>query len=275
MKKRVFAPMMALCLAVSLVLPAFAVTEPAAADTSVAVTQQEGTSPYVRDEAGVLDDASVQALEEQAESISAQHQCGVYVLTVADFTADGSDTIRDFSKDYYLDNDLGWGEGKDGELLVLSLAERDYWLLAYGDHGNATFTDQNKTELEGVFLDNFREDDWFGGFQDYLTTSETMLVEEAANSQAEAGPNWKMLGIAVLVSCVIALIVCLMFKAQMKTARMKTDATDYINSGAVQLTIREDRFTHRTETRVLIEKDHDNGGTTIDSDGFSGSGGKF
>lgn len=275
MKKRVFAPLMALCLAVSLVLPAFAVTEPAADDTSVAVTQQEGTSPYVRDEAGLLDAASVQALETQAETLSAQYQCGVYILTVADFTADGSDTIRNFSKDYYLDNDLGWGEGKDGELLVLSMAERDYWLLAYGDHGNATFTDRNKTELEDVFLDNFREDDWFGGFQDYLTTSERMLAEEAADSQTETGPNWELLGIAVLGSCIIALIVCLIFKAQMKTARMKRDASDYIDSGAIHFSIREDRFTHRTESRVLIERDHDHGGTSIDSDGFSGSGGKF
>ena len=256
----------------------------AASSTDTAATADYG--PYVRDEAGLLTEEQVSTLEEQAKTISNAQKCGVYILTVDDFTADGSDTIRDFSKGYYKDNDLGWGDGRDGEMLVLSMADRDYWLLAYGNHGNAAFTDDNRSTVEDAFLDNFREDDWAGGFADYLTASEELLTEAPSGGDYSydgdySGDsmtffNWKLLGICVIGSCVIALIVCLIFKAQMKSARLKQDASDYVDRGDIRIHAREDRFTHRTESRVRIHDDDDHGGGGgVDSDGFSGGGGKF
>lgn len=247
---------------------------------SAAVTEAESgfqqapaaDTDYVRDEAGLLTEAEEAELEKLAATISSENKCGVYILTVEDFTANGADTIRNFSKGYYKENALGWGSGKDGEMLVLSMAERDYWLLAYGDFGNAAFTDHNKSELEDAFLDDFKGNDWYGGFSDYLTESREML--QVASGNAEPTIPWKEIGIAVLASCVIALIVCLIFKAQMKSARIKTDASDYVLGGAVSFYASENLFTHTTETREVIRRDND-GGTTIDSDGFSGSGGKF
>ncbi len=256
----------------------------AASSTDTAATADYG--PYVRDEAGLLTEEQVNTLEEQAKTISNAQKCGVYILTVNDFTADGADTIRDFSKGYYKDNDLGWGDGRDGEMLVLSMADRDYWLLAYGNHGNAAFTDDNRSTVEDAFLDNFREDDWAGGFADYLTASEELLTEAPSGGDYSydgdySGDsmtffNWKLLGICVIGSCVIALIVCLIFKAQMKSARLKQDASDYVDRGDIRIHAREDRFTHRTESRVRIHDDDDHGGGGgVDSDGFSGGGGKF
>lgn len=250
----------------------------AASSTDTAATADYG--PYVRDEAGLLTEEQVNTLEEQAKTISNAQKCGVYILTVDDFTADGADTIRDFSKGYYKDNDLGWGDGRDGEMLVLSMADRDYWLLAYGNHGNAAFTDDNRSTVEDAFLDNFREDDWAGGFADYLTASEELLTEAPSGGDYSGDSmtffNWKLLGICVIGSCVIALIVCLIFKAQMKSARLKQDASDYVDRGDIRIHAREDRFTHRTESRVRIHDDDDHGGGGgVDSDGFSGGGGKF
>lgn len=260
------------------VTSAGAVTSAAGSQTEV----QESAGPYVRDEAGLLSEEEINALEEQAATISSTWKCGVYILTVKDFTADGSDSIRDFSKGYYKDNNLGWGDGKDGEMLVLSMADRDYWLLAYGDQGNSAFTDDNRSTIEDAFLDNFREDDWAGGFADYLTASEELLAEAPAGGGDYSGNsttffNWRMLGICVAASCVIALIVCLIFKAQMKSARLKTDASDYVDRGEISIHAREDRFTHQTESRVRIHDDDDDhgGGGGVDSDGFSGGGGKF
>ena len=256
------------------------------ADSSTDNAATADYGPYVRDEAGLLTEEQVNTLEEQAKIVSNAQKCGVYILTVDDFTADGSDTIRDFSKGYYKDNDLGWGDGRDGEMLVLSMADRDYWLLAYGDRGNAAFTDDNRSMVEEAFLDNFRDNDWVGGFAGYLTVSEELLTEAPTGGSSSydgdysgdsvAFFNWKLLGICVAGSCVIALIVCLIFKAQMKSARLKQDASDYVDRGDIRIHAREDRFTHRTESRVRIHDDDDHGGGGgIDSDGFSGGGGKF
>lgn len=55
----------------------------------------------------------------------------------------------------------------------------------------------------------------------------------------------------------------------------KTEAGAYLTAGSVVITGREDYFTHTTETRTKIEKSSGSGGTTVDSDGFSGKSGKF
>lgn len=53
-------------------------------------------------------------------------------------------------------------------MLALSMAERDFQMLAHGDTANAAFTDYGKYIMQDEFLDNFREDDWYGGFADYI-----------------------------------------------------------------------------------------------------------
>jgi len=52
---------------------------------------------------------------------------------------------------------------------------------------------------------------------------------------------------------VLALIVCLIFKAQLKNVRKGTTAENFV-SESLSLSLRRDRFTHRTTTRVKIQK---------------------
>lgn len=82
------------------------------------------------------------------------------------------------------------------------------------------------------------------------------------------------------IPCLIALVVCSVFKAQMKTAGIKTTAGDYIKMGDLRLNVQQDLFTHRTQTRQIIQQQTSRsggggGGTTIRSGGFSGKSGKF
>ena len=58
---------------------------------------------------------------------------------------------------------------------------------------------------------------------------------------------------------------------------IKTNAQEFIAQNGVDLTVNEDNFSHITQTRVLIKTDDSSsgGGTTVNSGGFSGSGGKF
>ena len=82
---------------------------------------------------------------------------------------------------------------------------------------------------------------------------------------------------------IVAFIVCAIYKRQLKSVRRATEAARYTVSGGAENTAREDRFTHTTEVRTPIKtesNDHDSGpsfsgGTTVNSGGFSHSGGKF
>ena len=83
-------------------------------------------------------------------------------------------------------------------------------------------------------------------------------------------------GISLLVGCVAAFVIAVGLSSRlMKSVSAKTEANTYLIAGSVEITGRADHFTHTTEIRQKIETDSDRGGTTADSEGFSGTSGKY
>ena len=268
MKKRIGSLLAVMALALCLCVPA------------LAAGFEEARLYFVTDEAGLLTDRQRLELETRAEEISLKYECGVYIILLDDFTAYTRDeTIYETAKTLYRDYCLGYGEEKSGELLLLSMAERDYTLIAYG-YGNTAFTDYGKDKLTKVFLDDFGDDNWYGGLSDYLDQSESMLKSAREGHPVDVDSNPVIvvagIGISLLVGCVaaIAITACLAGRL-MKSVSAGTEANAYLTAGSVKITGREDQFTHTTETRRKIERDSGSGGTTVDSDGFSGKSGKF
>lgn len=265
-KKSILSLLLALCLVLSL--------------GGAALASGEMAVSYVMDEAGLLPAEEAQALESRAEQIAQNYGCAPYILTVADFR-DYEDTydIFEAGMNLYERWDLGYGTEKNGLLLILSMAERDYALVTYGSVTHRAFTDYGQDYLIDQFLDNFRNDDWAGSFRDYLETG-AWLLEQAKNGvpydvdTAPKGFN----PLIVVIPLVLALVVCLVLTGQMKTANRKTGAGDYIIQNGTDLRVVQDIFTHRTVTRQVIEQNNNSsggGGTTVNSRGFSGGSGKF
>ena len=231
---------------------------------------------YVFDEADILTGEEERMLEETAADISARYGCGVYIVTVWDFRDYGS-SVRSGAEYYFLSHDFGIGSGENGVMLLLSMAERDYALIAHGDMGNRAFTDYGKDALSEEFLDDFRSDSWFSGFADYLSGSDEYLYAfstgEPVDVRQESGGLGMTLVMVLVIPAVIALAACGIMASSMKTARSKTDADDYRKG--VHLTNQQDRFITRTVVRQKIESDSHSGGTHVNSGGFSGKSGKF
>ena len=263
MKKRISSLLAVMALALFLCVPA------------LAAGFDEAELYFVTDEAGLLSEQEWSDLEARAEEISLKYKCGVY--NFANY-ADGNDVVE-AAKNLYREYTLGYGGERSGVLLLLSMAERDYDLLAYG-YGNTAFTDYGKDQLAEKFLDNFKDDDWYGGFQDYLEKSGSMLqsAREGHPLDVDGNPLIRLagIGISLLVGCVAAFVIAVgVSDRMMKSVSAKTKADTYLIAGSVEITGREDHFTHTTETRTKIEKSSGSGGTTVDSDGFSSKSGKF
>ena len=238
----------------------------------------------VIDTAELLSESEAEALDARCSELEQTYGCGVYLVTVDDYTAYYSaDSIESFAESVFLDLGLGAGEEQDGVLLVLSMAERDYDICAHGTIGNRTFTDYGKGVLaERWFLEPFSRDDWSGGFAAFLDGCEEYLRMDAEGAPFDQGTDPERLGdlavvkwlVVIFVPLLTALVVCLV---------MKGKAARYTVSGGAEITAREDRFTHTTEVRTPIKTesdDHDSGpsfsgGTTVNSGGFSHSSGKF
>ncbi len=293
MKKRLISLLLVFLL-VSVLGPA-ALAEGAAAESAQAF-------PYVLDQAALLSDSQRETLEQKAAALSEQHQCSLYIVTVEDFTTLDRD-VYEAAKGVFTYYDLGWGEGRDGVLLLLSMRDRDYAFVGHGERGETICGYESSWLIEDEFLDNFRNNDWKGGFTDYLDACGRQLTKlengEDVSQGADiiVGPDGldyhsynapgsrgmsdsTKLILVTVIPLVTALIVCLIFRAQMKTAKEAVRADEYLVPRSMRLQVKEDRFTHRTETRTLIESSSGSrgggGGSSHHSGGgFSGRSGKF
>lgn len=274
-KKLLFCLLAVLCLCATLIVPALAAER------------------YVYDEAGILASSERAALESRAEEISEAYDCAVYIVTVWDHREYGSGDVRAVAESIYTDNDFGLGTEGSGVMLLLSMEDRDYALIAHG-YGNTAFTDYGKERLEEEFLDDFRRDDWYGGLADYISYSGTMLQQARSGEPLDVNGAYHrsffgglrdrlgafgLIIVIVVIPALIALIVCTILKRNMKSVKKAEKADFFAVPGSMRLQISEDRFTHITQTRVKVESDSDHhgggGGTSVNSRGFSGRSGKF
>ena len=256
MKKRFVTLLLALLAALTLTVPAWA--------------EQQPGDPFIYDTAGLLSDGDRAYLEQMADAISWQYQCGVYIVTVDDYEVYGSDRYS-AALNIYRGNDFGIGDGRDGIMLMLSMWDRDYEVFIQdGGLADSAFGSYAVDLLEEAFLPYLGNDDWYGGFHAYLTTCSDDLAL-ADMGQPVKKPLTKVILPALLVGCGVALLICLLLKAKMKSVRKGAEADVYVTAEGLDLTKRYDRYTHTTETRVRknTRDDHDSGG------GGHGSGGKF
>ena len=259
--KRLPALLAALLLMLCLSLPAFA------------------AAPLVRDEMGLFDADTYSSLEASAEAASDGHDCDVYFLVVDDI---GDTDQRQYAKDYYVSNGLGSGSGQSGILFLLAVGSRKYVTITYGG-GVTAFTDYRIEQIEDDVVPYLSDGDWAGAASEYISMCADTLDFYAEHGEPLDVDNdssgWPvLLLIVILVPMLIAAVVCGILYSQMKTAKLKTEANDYIGAG-LQLQVKTDRYTHTDRVQVYDpphEESSSSGGSSVDSDGFGGSsGGSF
>lgn len=224
---------------------------------------------YVTDDAGILTASETAALEKTAQSIAQRYGVGIYLVTVEDASRIDSRGTYEAAYTVYHNYSLGIGAERNGAILLLSMNDRAFAHFYYGSESEYAFNKYGQEQIEDVFLDNFRENDWYGGFSDYLTAcgEYLALAEEGHPVRRSPVP-------AIIISCaagiLIAFLVCSILKRKMKSVYVQARADGYV-SGGLRLSRQTDRFTHRTETRRHIEPPKPSGGGG--SVGHTGGGG--
>ncbi len=240
----------------------------------------EARIDYVSDYAGILDPDEQKDLRDQAAAISAQYDFGVYVVVVDDHRQYVNGSIEDFAEEIFHSYGLGVGEDEQGVILAMSMKDRDYDIYAHGDFGNYAFTDYGKEQLADSFLDNFRRDDWAGGFRDFIETSGSMLqkakdgnpVDIWIPDPVETGPSFD--GFKAAVSLAIGALfgggAVGGMKRSMKTAVKQTRAEEYVRGG-VNLRTERDTFVNRNVTRTRIRQESSSSGSRPSGGHFGGT----
>ena len=286
--KRLFAIL--LCLLTLLCLSPLA-----AAEDGLTVQISGSSGAYVVDNAGLLSASEEAALTELAESLSRRQQCDVVILTES---GTGGKSPMDYADDYFDYNGYGYGADRSGILLLLSMAERDYWISTRGSAIQA-FTDDGLEYLWSKCSAYFGDDDYYRGFRAYLNTADTMLSAYNGTLSESALSDYQQdfdrflgkkgrpdLGFTILLSLAIGFLIALIFsaslKGQLKSVRMRYDAAGYKRPDSMHLERNRDIYLYANTTSRVIETRRSGGGgghssTHISSSGAThgGHGGKF
>ncbi len=270
--------------------PAPEASEAPATSETAETAPESDAAQLILDEAELLNDTQLLRLESKARKISQRHGCNLYVLTVP--TMNGAQR-REFAKTYYNEHALGNGDFRNGVLFLIAMDTRDYVTITYGRNpqntseygpGVLAFTDYGVEKLEEQVVPYLSDGDYYKAFDCYLDTCSTYLDLYAQGEAYDKGtrlPGEAIFGpaqiaIIIFLPLLIAFIVCMIFKAQMKTAKQAVYAGDYVDADSFALTDSRDMFVRRDRTRRKIETQSSSGGSSTDSDGFGGSsGGKF
>ena len=243
---------------------------------SAAAAEQTGAQlSYVTDAAGLLSENEDTRLEKMAETVSRKYGVGVYIVTVEDYRDFHSEGVYKATYTIYHEYTMGEGPNRDGIMLLLSMDDRDWAMFCYGSRCEYTFNNYGQKQLEKVFLDNFGDNDWYGGFEDYVKECSVYLEKAAAGKPVRASlfvPILIVIGLSLLAAAAIVAVIW----QKMDNVSEKATANAYVSAG-LRLTEQTDRFTHKTTSSRKIERSSSSSGSSCSESGGGGSGrsGKF
>jgi uncharacterized protein len=266
MKKQIITIGLMLFLLITMAVPASAATD----------FPEDGKLDRLVDQADLLNDSEEQNLLETLNEISERQECDVAVVTVQTFN--GQSATR-YANNFYDIHDYGYGDEKDGILLVVAIDDREWAISTYG-YGLTAFTDDGQEYMTEKFKPYLSDGEYYEAFDEYASLCDDFLTE-AKNGEPYDGshmPKEKMSVIwifgSVLVGAILGLATTSYQASQLKTVKMQTVAREYVTKQMI--TKKRDIFVYRHVNRVKRpEEPKEKRGSSSTGGGHGGSSGRF
>lgn len=182
MNKKIIAVLIAALMLAMFCIPAMA----ASSDENVLLVATVDRAPRLADDADLLTDEEETALLQKLDEISERLQFDLVVVTASD--VDGKSSM-DYADDYYDENGFGFGEDRDGTLLLVNMEDREWWISTCGA-GIEALSDET-IDLIGEDMTPQMSD---GNFYDAFVTFADQCSEYVSQPQTDtAEPNDKAL----------------------------------------------------------------------------------
>lgn len=271
MKKRILTAIFTIVLCLIFSVPAFA------ADTDGFASEDA----RVIDDAGLLTDSEADDLIAKLDEISERQQFDVVIVT-AD-SLDGA-TVRDYADDMYDYCNFGYGEDRDGVLLLISMEDRDWYISTCG-YGETAFTDAGIQYIGDQMGSNLSDGNYAAAFNTYAEQCDIYITQARTDTPYDSSslPRQPLsliwIPISLVIGFVIALIAVGIMKSKLKTVRSQAAANSYVKDGSLNVTECRDVFLYCTVNRTERPKEDSSSGssTHTSSSGTThgGGGGKF
>ncbi len=241
----------------------------------------------MHDSAEVLTEDENTKLEASLEELSVRQSFDVVIATIDSLEGEGCTSMEEYADDLYDYCQFGYGENRDGVLLVVSIGDRK-WHISTCGYGITAFTDAGIQYLGEQMTPDMADGDYAAAFHTFIkwTDAYVTAAREGHPYDVDNMPKEPFsivyLGVALLIGLVTALIVTGVMKSRLKSVAPQRDAADYVRQGSMKLTNQRDLFlyrdVHRTE-RPKASSSGDSGGssTHTSSSGTThgGGGGSF
>lgn len=275
MKKKGFAVLMLVFLLLS-VLPASAAEQ------------------RVFDNADLLTAEEEQNLQQFCEDAKEEYDIDFAYLTTND--TEGLST-RKYGEDFYIEHELGVGEGYSGAIFVLDMGEREGQLVTCGE-AMEMITDEDADAIWDEISGYFSDGDYYGGmeqlwwyvdslcadYQNYSADSGSVDTFFSENPVSSGGGIAMLVLLAAVFSAVIAGVSVMSMRKACKNVHPFTDGRAYLKENGCHLRTNQDTFANTHTTMMPIPRDDDNhhhhtggfsGGSSGGGRSFGGGGGKF
>lgn len=163
MKKKILTLLFSLILCLCIVTPAFA------AQTDGFASEYE----RVQDLAGLLSGNEESSLVTKLNELSERQKMDIVVLTTD--TLDGK-TPRDYADDIYDYGNFGYGESRDGALLLISIEDNDWYVSTCG-YGITVFTDAGIEYIGKQIKGELSDGNFAGAFDKFADLCDDFITQ--------------------------------------------------------------------------------------------------
>ncbi len=204
---------------------------------------------YVIDQADVISESDEAELARMAKEISQRQKCDVVILTVS---STGNKSLRDFADDFYDLNGYGYGKDRSGILYMFSMDDRESYMSACGE-GSKIFTDSKMDEIFDLCATDISSGNYAKGFRTLLQESDAAI---------KSYRKWIVRNtiLSVIIGFLLAFIFSGKLRSQLKSVRMKYNATNYRRPDSMHLETNRDVYLYTNTTSRVIETQQRSGG---------------
>ncbi len=232
--------------------------------TAVEEIVYDAEERFLYDDADLLTDSEEAALVQKLEDVSHAHNTQ---LVIATLPALNNGNIDDFVEYLYDSMDFGYGDTREGVLLLVCMDPREYRIMSNGYAGVAIGPDQVDTLCD--FMDLYLpKGSYVAAFNSFADQCGEMLQYYESGSPFQVGKN---LAISLVIGLVVGLIVVFILKGQLKSVRKKYTAHVYVKQDSMHVNLKHDIFLYRNVTRTKkqerVESTSSGSGATARSKG--------
>lgn len=252
-------------------------------DASTEETAVARSGERLVDMADILSDEEEANVAAKLDAISENQKMDVAVVTVDSLNGQSA---MDYADHYYEANQLGYGENKDGVLLLVAMDESKWWMTTSG-FGITAITDAGIEYISERFLSNLSSGEYEEAFVAFADTCDEFITQAKTGEPFDLNHMPKepfnvgfSAVISIVIGFVIAFIITSVMKSKLKTVRRQSAASEYVDKNSLNIVYANEFFLHRdvSETRKEDNDRSGGGSSTHTSDSgstFGGGGGSF